>query len=254
MILLHRITPFFIGLTIALGFVAVATLGVHPAVGLSVPFVLVAILLARLVGGSVRHFSFWYFVGTPLLFLGSSFGLLFFLEYPTERAGLAVITSLMVFFFAEQLFSYVHTPANYQAYAIEHLSLAMNVITLFFLSAVGFGLRLFLQLPLYLLAPVFLVVAAFAIYGTLWVSKVEHKQALPYALAGAILTTELFSVIMFLPTGFYTNAAMLALFVYLFLGLTRARFMDQLTRPTVQRYLVIGGGLFAAIVGTARWI
>jgi hypothetical protein len=254
MILVHRITPFFIGLSIALGFVMSTVLKWHPAVGFFTAVVATGLLLARLVGGSPRHFQFWYFLGTPLLFVVSSFGVLLFLEQRPEQALLAVVTSLLVFFFAEQLFSYLHTPANYQAYSIEHFSVGLNVLTIFFFSATAFGLRLFLLLPLPMLAACFFLAMFYLIFGTLWVSKVEMRHGLAYAGAGAVLATELFSVLAFLPTGFYTNAALLTLFTYLFLGLTRARFLDQLTKPVVRRYLVIGSGLFAAIIGTARWV
>jgi len=254
MILLHRATPFAIALCLAAGFFAVTSLKVHPVVGLGMALLAQWVLLSRLVGFKPRTFSYWYFVGTPSVFVLSSFGLYLFLEYPTERAVLAVLTSVLVFFFAEHLFNYVHIPANYQAYGIEHLSLALNVLTMFFLGAVGFGLRLFLQLSLGVLSGGFFLMSAFVIYGTLWVSKVDHKKALPYALAGAVLTTELFSVVTFLPTGFYTNAALIALFFYLFLGFTRAHFTEQLTRAVTQRYLAVSSILFAVIVGTARWI
>ena len=254
MILLHRATPLVIALSIAAGFFAVTSLGVHPITGLSAMTVVVFLLLSRLVGFHPRTFQYWYFIGTPVLFLSSACGLYLFLEYPAERTALVLVCALLVFFFCEHLFQYVHIPANYQAYAIEHLSLVLNVLTVFFLGAFGFGLRMFLQLSLLQLSLGFFLASAFVVYGTLWVSKVDHGKAWPYALAGAVLTTELFSVITFLPTGFYTNAAVLALFFYLFLGFTRAHFVDQLTPAVSRRYLMIGSLLFAAIVGTAQWV
>jgi len=254
MILIHRATPLVIALCIAAGFFAVTRLSVNPIVGLGVTSAIVFALLSRLVGLRPRTFQYWYFVGTPVLFLLSACGLYLFLEYPAERVALVLVCALLVFFFGEHLFHYVHIPASYQAYAIEHLSLVLNVLTVFFLGAFGFGLRMFLQLPLLALAAGFFLAIAFVVYGTLWVSKVEHRNAWPYALAGAVLTTELFSVITFLPTGFYTNAAVLALFFYLFLGFTRAHFVDQLTPSVSRRYLLIGSFLFATIVGTARWV
>lgn len=256
MILLHRITPFFIGLSVAAGFGVMALLkGQWISLVLAlVCWAVSVLLLARLVGWNVRSFQFWYLVGTPAVFSLSSYAAFLFLEHSAERVFLALLTALLVFFFSEHLFHYIHIPARYQAYAIEHLSLVLTVLTIFFLSSVGFGLQFLLQLPVAFLSLNFFLLSLFVIYGTLWVSKVDHGRAWPYAFAGAVLTTELFSVVTFLPTGFYTNAAVLALFFYLFLGFARAHFLDQLSRGVTQRYLLVGSVLLAMIVGTARWI
>ena len=255
MILLHRITPFFIGLATTLGFAALFAVGWNPLVAMALTLIVVALLYVRLVGFSPRSFQFWMLVGTPLLFLGSSFGLMLFLENANAEIALAVVVSLFVFFFAEHVFSYVHLPANYETYAIEHLSLVLNVASVFFVSVMAFGMRVFLTIyaPLWLLSGLFFVVSLFVIFGTLWASKVDLSKARLYALCGALLVTEIFLSVTYLPTGFYTNAAFLALTAYLFLGLTRARFVESLSKSTVRRYVVTGVILLVMILGTARW-
>lgn len=257
MILLHRITPFFIGLISALGFVALLTLSVHPYVVLGPVHLLILLLLIRLVGFRPGHFSFWTFINTPFLFLVSSNFLFLFFENRPEQIGLAVCTSLLIFFFAEHLFNYLHLPGNYQAYSLEYLSLAMHVLTIFFVSATGFGLNILLQLQhigVLILSVLFFLITLFVIYSTLWVSKVESKKTKRYALAGAVLTTELFAVLTFLPTGFYTSAAILTLFFYLFLGLMRAHFLDQLSTLVLRRYFLICVILLAIILFFSSWI
>lgn len=255
MILLHRITPFLIGIVTALGFVAILKLGMQPVVVMAVTALLVGALYVRLVGFAPRTFQFWMLTGTPFLFLLSSFGLLLFLERSLAQAVLAVVVSLFVFFFAEHVFSYIHVPVNYEAYAIEHLSLVINVASVFFVSVAAFGTRVFLTsyAPLWLLSVLFFVVSLFVIFGTLWASKVDVKQARVYAGCGALLVTEIFTAVTFLPTGFYTNAALIALTAYLFVGLTRAHFVESLSRTTVRRYALTAGLMLVAILGTAHW-
>lgn len=257
MILLHRITPFFIGLISALGFVGLLSTSFNPFAVLGLVLLLVLLLLVRLVGFRPGQFSFWIFIGTPFMFLASSFLLELFFENRPEQIGLAVCTALLIFFFAEHLFNYLHLPSNYQAYSIEHLALALNVLTVFFISAAGFGLNILLQVQhfgLLVMSVLFFLITLFVIYSTLWVSKVEGKKTKRYALAGAVLTTELFAVLTFLPTGFYTAAAILTLFFYLFLGLMRAHFLDQLSKTVLRRYLLISGVLLLVILIFSRWI
>lgn len=268
MILLHRITPFFIALAAAAGFFALMTLPIYPASGilsrfplypvLSIAFTtfLIAALFTRLAGWQPQTFKYWSFLGTPVLYLVSSFGILLFFETSPAKLTLAIASSLLLFFIAENVFAYVHLPAKYQAYSIEHLSLAVNSMTLFFFAAVGIGANLLIGLRSYefvLMVLVYLMLALFVIYNTLWVGKVEHEQAFPYSIAGAVLTTELFAVMTFLPTSFYSSAALLAVFVYTFLGLTRAHFLNRLSKTVLQRYVSIALVLLLVIIVTARW-
>ncbi|OGL95843.1 hypothetical protein A2348_00325 [Candidatus Uhrbacteria bacterium RIFOXYB12_FULL_58_10] len=255
MILLHRITPFLIGIVTALGFVALLVLRFHPFVVMGAVLLLVIILYARLTAFEPRSFQSWMLVGTPSLFLLTSFGLMLFLERPLAQTALAVFVSLFAFFFAEHVFSYVHVPVNYETYAIEHMSLAMNVASVFFVSVAAFGTRVFLTAfaPLWLLTVIFFAVSLFVIFGTLWASKVDVRQARLYALCGALLVTEVFMTVSYLPTGFYTNAALIALTAYLFLGLTRAHFVEKLSPSTVKRYVITSSILLTAILGTSQW-
>jgi hypothetical protein len=255
MILLHRVTPFLIGLIAALGFALLLVLKVNPLPVMLATLAVVAALYIRLVGFAPKSFQFWMLCGTPVLFLASSFGLLLFLEQPGAQAALAVFVSLFLFFFGEHVFSYVHVPVNYEAYAIEHISLVMNVSSVFFVSVAAFGMRVFLTslAPLWLLSMLFFAVTIYVIFGTLWASKVEVKPALLYAACGALIVTELFMAVAYLPTGFYTNAAVIALAAYLFLGLTRAHFVESLSRSLARRYIITSAVMMTAILGTAQW-
>lgn len=253
MILLHRLTPFAIFLTCATGFGLAMVWPHDPLLPLVVALGLSAILLARLVGWHPRGGLLWNLAGAPWLFLASGAGLFILVEFPVQRLTLALVVSVLMFLFSEQVFAYVHTPAVYQAYAIQHLSLGMNVLTLFFLSAFAFGLRLFLQTPLYFLAPVVAAAAGYVMYQTLWVSKMEHARALVYAAAGGVISAELFLSLVLLPLGFYPNAAIFAFVAYVFLGISRASFLGQASRPLVTRYLVAGGLLSIIVLVTAQW-
>lgn len=255
MILLHRITPFLIGIATAIGFVALLAFSVHPLAVMGAVLVVVAVLYVRLVGVAPRSFQFWMLFGTPLLFLLASFGLMLFLERPLAQVMLAAFVTLLLSLFAEHVFSYLHAPVNYETYAIENTSLVMNVASVFFVSVAAFGTRVFLATfaPLWFLTALFFAVSLFVIFGTLWASKVDVQKARLYALCGALLVAELFVTVAYLPTGYYTNAALIALMAYLFLGLTRAHFIEKLSPKIIRRYAVTAALILVSVLGTSKW-
>lgn len=254
MILLHRISSFIMTLVVALGFTALALSWGSPLVIILLTVLLSTLILMRLVGWNITSFQSWYLVGTPMLFLLSSFGPLFLLEHPTAKIVLSVIVAVIFFVFAEQIFNFIHLPVNYQPFTLEYLSQLLNILSVFFLATFGFGLSAFLQAPLWALSSIFFLILFFIVYGTLWAGKVEPVRAREFAFAGAILTTEFFAALTFLPVGFYTNAAFLALGVYIFLGLSRAHALHKLSKQVTRRYVLTFIILTIAIASTSQWI
>ncbi len=254
MILIHRLTPFAIGLIVSLGFVSLLQTWLPPMGSVLLGLVPIALLYGRLLHFHVREFEFWYFLGIPLLYLLASFGMIFLFEQPISSFLLAVVSVVFLVLFAEYLFQYTHLPSQYQPYSIEYLSLLLNVLTVFFLSSVAYGTNLLIQTPLWLLAPIFFLLSLFVLYGTLFVSKAEGARLRPYAIAGSILTTEFFVTLAFLPSGLYTNAALITLFFYLFLGLTRAQVHHKLSASVVKRYVGTALVLLIIIVLSTDWL
>lgn len=253
MILIHRLTPFAIGLISALGFASLLLGWTGPVVALTAAVVVVALLYGRLLHFEIRAFSFWHFLGTPVLYLAASFGMIFLFEQQKASVALAVVTVLLLVLFAEYVFQYTHLPSQYQPFSIEYLSLLLNILTVFFLSSVAYGMYLLIQAPLLLLAVSFLLLSLFILYGTLFVSKADAARSRPYALAGSILTTECFIALAFLPSGLYTNAALLTLFFYVFLGLTRSQVHHKLSSSVVRRYVGVAAVLLVIILLSTSW-
>jgi hypothetical protein len=254
MILIHRITSFAVALIVLLTYAGILYTNLHPVFVACIGMLALILGLGRLLGWQVRTFQFWHLLGTPILFIASSFGVLFFLESLGLQIILGVGAAIMLALFTEHIFTYAHVPALYQPFSIEHLSHLMNILTVFFVASFGFGLRMFLQTPLWLLGIVFILIAIFVIYGTLWAGKVETTRARPYAIAGGVLTAQLFIALTYLPTGFYTNAAFMALTFYVFLGLTQANAHSRLSKQLFKRYISIFIILTLAIALTSQWL
>lgn len=254
MILLHRITPFAVAVFTAGGFAAltISPLSALPfAAGF---FALVPILLARLLLWEVKRPAFWVFIGTPCLLLLSSIVFFLFLESETSQWLLTLVVAFAMGIYAENLFAFYHMPHAYQAYSLEYLSLVLYVLSGFFFTSGAYAAQLFLTLPMWIPAVAVFAAVLLATVAVFWVSKVGFETGMVFAFAGAVMMTEVYTVLSTLPTSFMTNAAAFAAFLYLFLGLSRAQVLDRLTQEVIRRYAYTSIALLLIIFGTAKWL
>lgn len=254
MLVIHRLTPFLLAVLAALGIALPLWIPVVPLFFLAIAAAGVVALLWHLAGFRFREPERWFLVGIPAALVVSAYAVALFLESDASKLALATTVALLVFFFAEHLFAFLHLPAAYQLHALEHVSLVVNAVTMFFAATSLFGLRLFLSLPLWVLSAACFVVSLFLLAATFWVCKVGTNRLRPYALGGALMLTELFLAMSFLPTGFFTNAALLTIFFYLYLGISRAHVLSKLSRPVARRYASVSIFLTILILATARWV
>lgn len=254
MILLYRITPFLVALVTLMGYgLFVFRIG-HPLLAMSLSFVCVAFLIARLLHFRVQEFSFWFFLGIASLFYLSSFGMLFLFETMWVSIVLSLLCASLLVLFTEFVFLYVHLPSRYQPFSLEHLTSLLNLLSIFFFSSFAFATRLLIQAPLSFLALLFFLLSFFLVYGMLWVTKAESFRSRLYALFGAIVLTEIFACITFFPTGFYTNAAFMTIFSYAFFGLTRTEALHKLSPDVVKRYLFTSLFLLLFVGVSSKWL
>lgn len=254
MILLHRITP--IGIAFV-SMAAFASLILSPLLGIKLLFPLWFILicfLARLLLWEFRRPAFWVFLGTPMLLWTSSMIFFFFLEDTLSKWLIAIAVTYAVVLYAENVFMFYHLPSRYQAYALENLSLVLYVVSAFFFTSGAFGSQLFLLLPVWIPMIVVFVAVLLATIAMFWVSKIGFETGRPYAIVGAVILTELYGVLSMLPTSFVTNAAIFAVFMYVFLMLSRAQVLEKLTKKTVLTAGAFMSILLILICGTARWL
>lgn len=254
MILIHRLTPFVIGATVLSGFMVASRFPLTSLWLLPVVFVVCALLFVRLGGGNVRSRESWMLVGTPLMLLLASSIVFLFLEADSLRVALGMITAFFLYFYGENLFGFVHLPAFYQPHALQNLTIVLQVLGMFFFVAGLHALLLFVPfIPLFVLVIIFVPYTFASIGMSLWMGKAPRELISRYAIGGTVLFVEFFIVLSFLPSTFTTNAAMLAVFYYLFLGLTRAQIQAKLSRRLIKRYVGLGFGMLILVIVSARW-
>ena len=214
---------------------------------------LVAGLILFVCRGAIRTPSTWYFVGAPTICVAGVYGVALFLESSAARTVLTLVSTTLVTLFVSLVVTYLHTPQRYRAHSIEYVSLVLNLTSLYLWAIVGFASVLFLQLSPLLLALIFFCLMTFVGWGALWVSKVEGPRALWLGMIGALLVTEGFALITFLPTSYLTSAAFVALLFYVLIGLIRAHALKKLRRLIVVRYVGIATLLTVLMILTSRW-
>lgn len=254
MILFHRFTPFVI---LALAGIGFAMLIVNPF-GLWVPAVLcflaIPFLFGRLLLWEFRRPAFWIFLGTPCFLLIAALMFFLLLESETGSWILATVVTLLLGLYAENVFAFYHLPSNYQAYALEFLSLVCYVLSSFFFTGSAYMGQMFLELPFWIPALVVFFIVLGATSAVFWVSKIGFETGLLFAVPGSLIMTEVYIALALLPTSFVTNAAAFAVLWYLYLGVARAHVLEDLERGVLRRYAITGALLLLVIFGTARWL
>ncbi len=262
MILLHRITSFVLAMVTGLGFFVlifspfadeISEYSQFSLMAIATMIILSGLLLARLLKWEVKTLSFWIFWGVPMFLLFSSSFLFLFLEGALIKILLSVITIFGLWLYTENLFTFYHMPSRYQAYSLEYLSVVLFLVSSFIFASGTYSTQLFLQLPMWIPALIIFWMSLFAIVGVFWVSKVDSTTSILYAIIGAILMTEFYIAIGFLPTTFIVNAAVFVTLLYLYLGLVRAHVLEKLTNIVLVRYISISAIFIAIVFLTAHW-
>lgn len=253
MLLLFRLLPSFIALIFVGGVSVVFWTSFNPLIVSLITLFLLFFLLAKLAGWSWQKTDFWFLFGVPFFLIFSFFLLIFFLEGEIIKISLAGLVVFLLWLFAENLFNFIYLPGAYQVNALEYLTLVTNIISAFFIAAGFLAGRLYFGTSLWLLTPVFGLLVFGLLFSAFWIGKIDKNKILITAIGGAVLASEFFTALIFLPTGFFPGAAFLAVFFYLFFGLLRAYFSSKLSSLVWRRYLLAALVFLFLIIGTARW-
>ncbi len=253
MILLHRLTPFAIFFLSAVGFGCMLfspfTLGSWALAS----FALVILLFARLLLWDVRRTGFWVFLGIPCFLIVTSLAFFLLLEHDAPKWILSGLVSLGLGLFAENVFAFYHYPRAYQAYSLEYLSLTLGVCGIFFTASATSLAGLFLEAPLWMTAPSIAGISWAVLVAIFWVSKVSWEAGRVYALWGALLTTEIYAVGSWLPTGYLTHAGISAIFFGWYVGTMRAHAFQKYTPTVFAKATIFAGVLMAILLVTSSW-
>ncbi|MFH0853261.1 MAG: hypothetical protein V1853_02545 [bacterium] len=205
-------------------------------------------------GQKIIQQYFWVMLVPPLWLILSSISLIIIAESEIFRWMLAVFTPFVLGFYLKQIYIYNYNPEQYQPYALENLSVSINIFVVFLAASSLFGLKLFLGLNLSVIWVIFFVVSLTLAYQTFWVHKLKLQQMIWWLIAVVALLMQLFVSMGFLPVQYIVSGLMVAIAFYLLIGLSRLVIRQAFRRRLVAQQIILSSVLTLIILITARWI
>lgn len=197
-----------------------------------------------------------FFLITPLLFLLSSFSTFIFFADFFYKLFFSVAVSAVILLYLENLFSYFHTPANYNIYSLENISGYINLISIFFIALSTYGIKVLFGMDLYwIIGMAFLVSGIIGVlnYQLLWINKILNSRANKYLFAAGLILSQIYIIMFFLPGSYYVAGLIFALYYYVLMGIIRYKLLDKLENKIIIKYLSVGILMFFLLLFTAKW-
>jgi len=206
------------------------------------------------VGKKINQLYFWVMLLPPFWLIVASVSLMVIAEAEIFRWAIAIFTPLVIGFFYRQVYIYNFAPEQYQPYALENLSVSINIFIVFLAASSLFGFRLFLGLSWTMLLGIFVLIVLTLTYQTLWAHKLSHKQMVWWLLSSVALLGQLFIAMGYLPVQYIVSGIIIAIAFYLFIGLNRLVIRQAFRRRLVAQQVILSSVLTLVVLITARWI
>ena len=221
-----------------------------------VPILVLTLFLAlfQLNGRNFKDAKFWTIFLAPALFLLGSISYLVFASGSRLLHFIIILTALVILIYTNVVFLYIHRRPRYQPHTLENISSYLNVITIFFLMAAIFNVRLFFVVNTWYLLLVGISIIIMLVYQLFSISDIVIRTNKLFLLIISLVISEVFIVTNFLPTSVYVNALMVTLVYYVTAGLARNWLNGIKDKRVVLRYVSIGSIIFFIILISAKWI
>lgn len=229
-------------------------------------WVVLAMIIVIVSGAILTNFKnpvpgWWHTLFAPALLVLSSNFLILFLNTSVARYLVMIIGWLLIVLFWENVRRYYWDSQNYHALSLENISLALNLFIVWFTASTLYHVlldtSLFPNLTSFIIpltAGAMLGVVFLIDYRTIWVQKYANHQVWLMLVAEALIVSEVFWLLNFLPHSIEVKSFIVLLTYYLCTSLGRAHLDDTLTITVLRRYTYATFGLLFIILVTARWL
>lgn len=204
-------------------------------------------------GHEGRHPSFWLLAMPTIVTFSGAVLFLLIADNLVVRWVFTLFPPIAIALFGYTLYLFVHQPARYQTYALEYLSLVLNLCGFFLFGASFLGYVVFLSLPQWTMILGLFGVGGLLLAETLWVSKVPSERQPLLVFIGSLLLAQAAMAALLLPTSFLVGGALLALTYYVVVGFMRAHALGSLDKVVVRRYALTSLVSLVILLATARW-
>jgi hypothetical protein len=216
--------------------------------------VIILVLLWLAVGQKLGFKITSRFILTYFLLEGGLVLTSLFLEVPTVRHLLIVLTSLILGLYQEYLFRFVYRSERYKAYSLENLGGAANIFSFLLLTLALFGYMVYFTISLWLAIILVLVFTLLLIVLFLHLAKIEIKTATSYLVAIILLIGEFFVLLSWLPFNFYLKALLFTSLYYFLADITKLSLSGVSEVKKFWRPTLVAMAIWVLLFVTGRWI
>jgi hypothetical protein len=167
---------------------------------------------------------------------------------------LVVVLLVLNYVYWRFVYFYYNRPSRYTSFSLENLSFYVNFISVFFLGALAYGLRAFLQYSLWSFLAGVAVVLALILYQGVWAAKVDWHQYGWYGLIHLLILLEFFGVLSLLPLDYNLLGLLWASIYYLLLILFNDLMSHRFNHKRLRRYLFLVAAVWLVLLLTASWL
>lgn len=216
--------------------------------------VIFALAAAKIIGAKAKEKKWWNAALLPLL---SNIIALSYIIIAGSQPLIWVIVVLLVilnYVYWRFVYFYYNAPNRYTSFSLEHLSFYVNFLSVFFLGALAFGLKAFLQYNFWLILLGVAVILGLIIYQGLWSSKVDWSKYGWHGAVYLVVLLEFFGVLSLLPFDHNLLGFLWASTYYLLLILFNDLISQRFSRRRLRFYLCLVIAAWALLLLTASWL
>lgn len=166
---------------------------------------------------------------------------------------LFVVNTVFLYFYFRTIYNFLVLPKNYKEGSLENISSYGNFLAFYFIASSIYGMRIFLNIDIWLLLLIALVFISLIVYQMLWVNRINLRIGLLYLAIICLILAELAWSASFLTLSYYVLGLLLAVCYYVVIGLSRFYLLGRLSRATVKAYLIFGFSSILVVLLTANW-
>lgn len=195
----------------------------------------------------------WRYMITPLIFTGGVINFYIFLDGPLFRQFFIAGCVILLWAYLEVIYLRFHYRPKYEPYALENITIHLDLAAIFLVASSFFSLSVFLGFSRFNLVLAFGAITVLLAIQLVWASGTTLKTGWHYLAVISLITTELFYAVSLLPTSVYVNGLLVAIGYYSMAGLARNWLLDIREEKVVRRYLLISSVSLILILITAKW-
>lgn len=191
---------------------------------------------------------------SPLLLTIGTFTFLFFLENLIVIQLIIVCSSFFLSTYFDNFFFFSKVPFLYQPFSLEAISSFISIYSLFLITASLTAVRIFLNIGLEILGPIFILIIFLFLGQSFWINKFGLRQHWHYPLVIALLIGETALALDFLAFDYFVKAILIASVYYFLTNVSLFKLKNTLNKNRFLFNLSLLMIIWLLTTFTTRWL